>query len=111
VHDPDLLPYADADGDTQADARADTGAGCDTEAFGDTVAHIGRCAENGRAHAESDTDTHTDTDACSCVTESRARGARIVRVRRDDRFRCVDLASLPVVVAGRQRSGIDEPTP
>jgi hypothetical protein len=83
-------------------------------ADGDAAAHA--CSRDERAgyagaddvpgavdtHRRADRNTassgHADPDAGRQFAEPRPRGARIVRIRRDDRVRRVDLAPLPQLI-------------
>jgi hypothetical protein len=81
----DALAHADTCEDPGADGRSDRYGG----------AGIHRSDSHGRADADAADHAVTDAVPGAGVTEPRTRGARVVRIRRDDRFSCVDLASLP----------------
>jgi hypothetical protein len=96
---------ADTVGDTSANAAPDVNASthCATDVDPHTVDDgcddHRRTDADGRHHAVADTITRTT------VTEPRTRGARTVRVGRDDRFCCMDLAPVSQLAPPRKQLG------
>lgn len=91
--------------DTSSDSHAHSTAECVRCTDRTTDDSAGRNRDVTFTHQRADTDAGDDriADAVSgcSVAEPRSRGARIVRIRRNDRFLCVDLASLPELTSAR----------
>jgi hypothetical protein len=102
---------ADACTDSGANARADDRAYIDTASHIDADGFCELCREDRRTNAHTGDHIVADTDTWAGVSESRARGARVVRFGRDDRFRSVDLATLLELTSSKRPNRHFCPTP